>query len=105
MNNSSIFSNFFGDNVGNIINVSNANTHLIINVFLLFVVLLIIFYNKSQIPKNNYLIGLSLFSVLTLSPLRIRYSMEWPSHANWAWIVFYLIFLLMFLKSPFSRSF
>ncbi len=101
-----IYSNFFGDNIGNIINVSNANTHVAINIILLFVVLLIIFYyRKLQILKKNYLIGLSLVSILILSPLRIRYSMEWPNHANWAWIIFYFASLLPFLKNPVSCKF
>ena len=36
--------------------------------------------------------------VLTLAPIRLWYSFEWPNHAQWGFILLYLIFLVRFLK-------
>jgi len=63
--------------------------------------LLYLLLNERRIYKTGRMI-LIIWAIFILSPIRLRYVMEWPNHANWAWVIFYLASLFEFLKRPFS---
>src|SRR3990167_1875898 len=50
--------------------------------------LLYLLLNERRIYKTGRMI-LIIWAIFILSPIRLRYVMEWPNHANWAWVIFY----------------
>jgi len=55
------------------------------------------FYLSRMLGFGNY--PAAFFAIaITLAPVRLWYSFEWPTHAQWGFILLYLVFLVRFLR-------
>ncbi len=115
-----IYSNYFGDNVGwltyswqgfngGILEVISLifnylfNSSIVAYNLLVFISFILTFLSfswfskKFKVPLFVSLLGSFLLSV---APLRIWQSFEWPGLSNWGFLVLYLYFLSIFVKKP-----
>lgn len=98
-----IFSDFFGDNAGQIL-FSKVNTNATLILILLLICFSSFIFSKKLKRFSSFPIFYLFILIFLLSPIRLRYSMEWPNHANWGWIILYISFLYSFLKNPLSSK-
>lgn len=119
--NSSIYSDYFGDSVGLLLfKKDNYIENFVDLIFTLFSSLLsnIVIYNlyvalgfiltyiasyylMKYLLKSDKLVILysHIFAILiTICPLRLKYAMEWPSHSLWAFLIFELLILLIWIN-------
>lgn len=48
--------------------------------------------------KNNPISKYIFAGFITIAPIRLRYAMEWPDHANWTFILIYLSCAIILIK-------
>ena len=77
---------------------------ILTNIFVLIASYILVSGNLKDKQKdlNNLLIIVLGVLVLTIAPIRIRYSMEWINHSNWAFILLQLIIMRDILRNPYT---